>query len=116
MGSCRFFTSFVTSINLTLLQYFIEIQFMLLKSISIIFNKLRTSKFQLTSLFCLTLFFMTVDISKGATTVKISYTVTFPQAQAHYANVEMHIDNIHQKSLVLKMPVWTPGSYLVREY
>lgn len=85
------------------------------KSISVIFNKLRPSKFRF-SFICLTLFFMTANTSKGASPVKISYTVTFPEAQAHYVNIEMHIDNIQQKELTLKMPVWTPGSYLVREF
>jgi len=89
---------------------------MLLKSIAIIFNKLRLTKLQLTSLFCLTLFFMTANTSKGANPPQISYTVTFPEAQAHYADIEMHIDNINQNSITLKMPVWTPGSYLVREF
>lgn len=51
-----------------------------------------------------------------ATQVNISYTVTFPEAQAHYADVEMNISGLHQKVLDLKMPVWTPGSYLVREF
>src|SRR6202012_5534710 len=88
---------------------------MLYKSITIIFNKLRPSKFQF-SFFCLTLFCMITNTSKGANPVKISYTVTFPEAQAHYADIEMHIDNIQQKELTLKMPVWTPGSYLVREF
>jgi len=59
---------------------------------------------------------MTSTISKGASPVKIAYTVTFPNAQAHYADIEMRIDNIHQNTLTLKMPVWTPGSYLIREY
>ncbi|MGZ3776125.1 MAG: M61 family metallopeptidase [Mucilaginibacter sp.] len=48
--------------------------------------------------------------------VNISYTVAFPEAQAHYAEVEMDITGLHQKTLDLKMPVWTPGSYLVREF
>ncbi|MFI5161514.1 MAG: M61 family metallopeptidase [Sphingobacteriales bacterium] len=48
--------------------------------------------------------------------VNISYTITFPEAQAHYADVEMNITGLHQKALDLKMPVWTPGSYLVREF
>ena len=48
--------------------------------------------------------------------VNISYTVRFPEAQAHYAEVEMDIIGLHQKTLDLKMPVWTPGSYLVREF
>jgi len=59
---------------------------------------------------------MITNTSKGASPVKISYTVTFPEAQAHYADIEMRIDNIHQNTLTLKMPVWTPGSYLIREY
>ncbi|MDB5131595.1 MAG: peptidase [Mucilaginibacter sp.] len=56
------------------------------------------------------------DISQAAGAVKISYTVSFPEAQAHYADVEMHISGLNQTVLDLKMPVWTPGSYLVREY
>lgn len=47
---------------------------------------------------------------------KISYTVTFPEAQAHYADVEMTVSGLAQATLDLKMPVWTPGSYLVREF
>jgi len=54
--------------------------------------------------------------SKPASSLNISYTVTFPEAQAHYADIEMNITGLHQKVLDLKMPVWTPGSYLVREY
>ena len=73
-------------------------------------------KLKLTALFSLILFFMTVENSNGATSAKISYTVTFPEAQAHYVNIEMHIDNLHQNSITLKMPVWTPGSYLVLEF
>jgi len=48
--------------------------------------------------------------------VNISYTVTFPEAQAHYADIEMDITGLHQPFVDLKMPVWTPGSYLVREF
>jgi predicted metalloprotease with PDZ domain len=52
----------------------------------------------------------------AAGNVKISYEVTFPEAQAHYADIEMNITGLAQNSLDLKMPVWTPGSYLVREF
>ncbi|RFZ81818.1 M61 family peptidase [Mucilaginibacter terrenus] len=48
--------------------------------------------------------------------VKISYTLTFPEAQAHYIDVEMTLTGLKQPTLDLKMPVWTPGSYLVREF
>ncbi len=38
------------------------------------------------------------------------------ESQAHYVTVEMEINGFTQSYLDLKMPVWTPGSYLVREY
>ncbi|MBS1502038.1 MAG: M61 family metallopeptidase, partial [Bacteroidetes bacterium] len=59
---------------------------------------------------------MEPNTGKSQSSVKIFYTVTFPEAQAHYADVEMDISGLHQKTLDLKMPVWTPGSYLVREF
>lgn len=49
-------------------------------------------------------------------TINISYTISFPQPENHYTKVSIHIDNVNQESLVLKMPVWTPGSYLIREF
>lgn len=54
--------------------------------------------------------------SKAEGNTQISYTVTFPEAQAHYADIEMTITGLNQKILDLKMPVWTPGSYLIREF
>lgn len=59
---------------------------------------------------------MNNSTSKAANNIRISYTVTFPEAQAHYAEIEMNITGLNQKLLELKMPVWTPGSYLVREF
>jgi predicted metalloprotease with PDZ domain len=47
---------------------------------------------------------------------KIAYKVTFPEAQAHYADIEMTVSGLKQPTLDLKMPVWTPGSYLIREF
>ncbi|TCC94355.1 M61 family peptidase [Pedobacter frigiditerrae] len=49
--------------------------------------------------------------------VKIGFEVSFKEPQAHYAEVEMNISGIATKTHVdVKMPVWTPGSYLVREF
>ena len=49
--------------------------------------------------------------------VKINFEVSFKEPQAHYAEVEMTIAGIAAKNYVdVKMPVWTPGSYLVREF
>jgi predicted metalloprotease with PDZ domain len=71
---------------------------------------------KLTALPCRLLFFMNFTPTDAAGAVQILYTVTFPEAQAHYADIEMKISGLNQNALNLKMPVWTPGSYLVREF
>ena len=80
------------------------------------FNKIQMNRYHIIPLFSLMLFFMDITGSNAATMVKIDYTITFPEAQAHYVDVEMNISHIKPGTLVLKMPVWTPGSYLVREF
>ncbi|WP_245584791.1 M61 family metallopeptidase [Pedobacter glucosidilyticus] len=47
---------------------------------------------------------------------KVEFTVSFSEPQAHYADVEMRISNIRKKEIEVNMPVWAPGSYLVREF
>jgi len=46
----------------------------------------------------------------------IRYVVSFPAPQTHYLTVEATIPTGRQPRIELMMPVWTPGSYLVREY
>lgn len=48
--------------------------------------------------------------------VKIGFEVSFTEPQAHYADVEMNISGIKKDYIDVKMPVWAPGSYLVREF
>ncbi|HRH56775.1 MAG TPA: PDZ domain-containing protein [Chitinophagales bacterium] len=48
--------------------------------------------------------------------MNIKYTLSFPAPHTHYAEVEMHISNISISELNLKMAVWSPGSYLIREF
>ena len=48
--------------------------------------------------------------------ISISYHVSMPQPENHLFKVRLEIDNWQETSLNLRMPVWTPGSYLVREY
>jgi predicted metalloprotease with PDZ domain len=48
--------------------------------------------------------------------IKIQFEVSFIEPQAHYAEVEMNISGLNKEYVDLKMPVWTPGSYLVREF
>ena len=48
---------------------------------------------------------------------EISYSVSMSQPWTHLLEVEMHVkwEQMPEKT-ELKMPVWTPGSYLIREY
>ncbi|MGB3651548.1 MAG: M61 family metallopeptidase [Rivularia sp. (in: cyanobacteria)] len=46
----------------------------------------------------------------------IDYQVAMPNPQNHLFEVTLHLKDYSSSSLDLKMPVWTPGSYLVREY
>ncbi len=46
----------------------------------------------------------------------LSYRVGMSQPTNHLFEVTIQISNWQQATLELRMPVWTPGSYLVREY
>ncbi len=46
----------------------------------------------------------------------LAYQVSMPQPQTHLFAVTLSVSNWEDGVLDLKMPVWTPGSYLVREY
>ncbi len=46
----------------------------------------------------------------------IHFEVSFTEPQAHYADLKMEISGINQSETELIMPVWTPGSYLIREF
>ncbi len=54
-----------------------------------------------------------VEVAKDLT---VNYTLSIPEPHTHYVEVTMQIDNIDQDETDIKMPVWTPGSYLVREF
>ena len=46
----------------------------------------------------------------------ISYTLGVSQPQARRAEVSLEVDTKGETSLDVRLPVWTPGSYLVREH
>ncbi|GAB3902188.1 PDZ domain-containing protein [Larkinella knui] len=59
----------------------------------------------------------------SAPTPSITYLLSMPEPQTHYFEVEMRLTGIASGSkgnptgyVDVKMPVWTPGSYLIREY
>lgn len=47
---------------------------------------------------------------------KISFEISFVEPQAHYVEVKMEIMGNSGDQIDLKMPVWAPGSYLIREF
>jgi len=57
-------------------------------------------------------------------TPQVSYVLGFSNPHTHYVEVEMTISGIEKshfvkgatQSIEVSLPVWTPGSYLVREY
>jgi predicted metalloprotease with PDZ domain len=46
----------------------------------------------------------------------VSYELRMPKPQNHYYEVQMNISGNEDAQVEVKMPVWTPGSYLVREF
>ena len=47
---------------------------------------------------------------------KLAYEVAMSQPQTHLFEVKLTVSNWDSDLLDVKIPVWTPGSYLVREY
>lgn len=71
------------------------------------------------------LFFLSNDLARAQRKMSfptISYVLSMPQPQTHFFEVELRLSNLNdpalkkQGYLEVKMPVWTPGSYLIREY
>jgi predicted metalloprotease with PDZ domain len=59
------------------------------------------------------------SISGRSTALKpleLSYRLSFPQPHTHLYDLTFTIGNVATPRIDLQMPVWTPGSYLVREF
>ncbi|WP_345225923.1 M61 family metallopeptidase [Hymenobacter koreensis] len=46
----------------------------------------------------------------------LRYVLSMPAPQTHYFEVEMQLSGFSGRSTDVKMPVWAPGSYLIREF
>ncbi|MDO7614819.1 MAG: hypothetical protein MUQ75_11300, partial [Crocinitomicaceae bacterium] len=46
----------------------------------------------------------------------VSYKLSMPKPQNHYFHVEMELEDFNEKEIDISLPVWAPGSYLVREF
>ncbi len=47
---------------------------------------------------------------------EVNYKLRMEQPQNHYFQVEMTVNDVKSEEVVVKLPVWSPGSYLVREF
>lgn len=66
---------------------------------------------------CAALLVLTVADRIGAQAVDpVRYTLRFPAPQTHYVEVEAVYPTGRRPAIELSMAVWTPGSYLIREY
>ncbi len=64
----------------------------------------------------LALFLLYAPHSFAQTLEPIRYTVSFPAPHTHYVEIEASYPTEGRPSIELMMAVWTPGSYLIREY
>jgi predicted metalloprotease with PDZ domain len=55
-------------------------------------------------------------IAAAAAEPQVAYTVTVAQPHTNMFQVRMEVSGISAPEMDVSMPVWTPGSYLVREY
>ncbi len=46
----------------------------------------------------------------------IHYTISMPEPHSHLFHVVIDVDEVKTETLDLALPVWTPGSYMVRDY
>ncbi len=51
-----------------------------------------------------------------AKALKVNYYLSMPEPQTHYFEVKTVLSNVSGNFVDVKMPVWAPGSYLVREF
>jgi len=60
---------------------------------------------------------MSAGLAAAQTTAEpIRYTLSFPAPHTHYIEVAASVPTGRQPQIELMMAVWTPGSYLVREF
>jgi len=52
----------------------------------------------------------------SAAQAPIQYTISFPKPSSHYVEVALQLAADAQDTVELRLPVWTPGSYLIREF
>ncbi len=67
-------------------------------------------------LVCFLFFKLTLSASIPQAKGSIEYRVSMLMPNSHYFEVEIRLNNFDEDFVDFKLPVWTPGSYLIREY
>jgi predicted metalloprotease with PDZ domain len=62
------------------------------------------------------LLYVFILISSSLFAQSVSYTLSMTKPENHYFEVKMELENFKEKDIRLKLPVWAPGSYLIREF
>ena len=70
-------------------------------------------KYSLIILLC-TFFISSLSIAQSKP--KIEYILTMSQPHTHYFEVEINVNGYNKDIIEFVMPVWAPGSYLIREF
>ncbi len=58
----------------------------------------------------------TKETNMNSNTPSVQYYIQIPQRFNHYAEITAVFPTVKGKELEVYMPIWTPGSYLVREF
>ncbi|MEJ8755469.1 PDZ domain-containing protein [Pontibacter sp. H259] len=66
--------------------------------------------------FLFILLFFVVGMVSPALAAELRYTLEMPQPHTHYFEVTAELEGARKKYVDFTMPVWAPGSYLVREF
>jgi predicted metalloprotease with PDZ domain len=81
--------------------------------------KQKFAKKKLSLLFCnmiKTLILSAIFYTASMMAQTTNYNIQIKDPNSHYATVKMEISGIKTKQINVKLPVWTPGSYMVREF
>lgn len=68
------------------------------------------------ALFSIILFAAIHPFAMSQSDPEVEYRLSFPDPASHYCRVEILISNFKTTYVNFRMPVWTPGSYKVREF
>lgn len=71
--------------------------------------------FQTLGLAIISITAMTVS-AKSHSAPRVHYNIKIESPHSHYAKVTLRIEDVKPGALDIYMPIWTPGSYLAREF